>query len=488
LSRATYFELDYVKPGAGAAGTFRIRTTDWDGIIFDDTRFGDQAGQATSSAGIAPVTGSLGNLELSAPTAGSISIFNVAMTTIGEVEGTGKIMIYFPIGFEIEFVTLVSGGGRFWLSSNMTASATNTSGNCNITTVCGGGMVTVSGFERIAPGTLSFVLGNIRSPGAGTYTFLVETGDVSGFVIDKKTITIEVTPSIMTDLYLKVPNAGVEYEAIIELSSVGFTPQDGSLHLGFPAKTRFGLPSPFRLGSVGIKETGGVLSGLAPTLSLSGETVILSDLSALPPGPLSITLTGIRSPSSAESAPFLLQTLDANGLVLNQNPQALSVTPAIGLLREINMIFPPAGVQGNLNVTFATEGTLINDGKIKIFFPKQFDLPYIPIRAQFPGGVLGAGTILEVETDRTEKVVTVSVLGGIPKGLLHLQLHPITIPVGFGSGTFLIQTADPGHPDRVVDQVDYMLVNTAELGYNWDPALGVVNRKMDLLSSQSTIS
>ena len=225
-------------------------------------------------------------------------------------------------------------------------------------------MVTVSGFERIAPGTLSFVLGNIRSPGAGTYTFLVETGDVSGFVIDKKTITIEVTPSIMTDLYLKVPNAGVEYEAIIELSSVGFTPQDGSLHLGFPAKTRFGLPSPFRLGSVGIKAMGGVLSGLAPTLSLSGETVILSDLSALPPGPLSITLTGIRSPSSAESAPFLLQTLDANGLVLNQNPQALSVTPAIGLLREINMIFPPAGVQGNLNVTFATEGTLINDGKV----------------------------------------------------------------------------------------------------------------------------
>ena len=69
------------------------------------------------------MTGSLGNLELSAPTAGSISIFNVAMTTIGEasaacvldaigewcveqVEGTGKIMIYFPIGFEIEFVTL----------------------------------------------------------------------------------------------------------------------------------------------------------------------------------------------------------------------------------------------------------------------------------------------------------------------------------------------------------------------------------------------
>jgi len=300
--------------------------------------------------------------------------------------------------------------------------------------------------------------------------------------LTKKTITIEVTPSIMTDLYLKVPNAGVEYEAIIELSSVGFTPQDGSLHLGFPAKTRFGLPSPFRLGSVGIKAMGGVLSGLAPTLSLSGETVILSDLSALPPGPLSITLTGIRSPSSAESAPFLLQTLDANGLVLNQNPQALSVTPAIGLLREINMIFPPAGVQGNLNVTFATEGTLVNDGKIKIFFPNQFDLPYIPIRAQFPGGVLGAGTILEVETDRTEKVVTVSVLGGIPKGLLHLQLHPITIPVGFGSGTFLIQTADPGHPDRVVDQVDYMLVNTAELGYSWDPAMSVVNRQIDMMS------
>ena len=46
-----HFELDYVKPGAGATGTFRIRTTDWDGLIFDDTRFGDQAGQATSSAG-----------------------------------------------------------------------------------------------------------------------------------------------------------------------------------------------------------------------------------------------------------------------------------------------------------------------------------------------------------------------------------------------------------------------------------------------------
>ena len=34
--------------------------------------------------------------------------------------------------------------------------------------------------------------------------------------------------------------------------------------------------------------------------------------------------------------------------------------------------------------------------------------------------------------------------------LAHLLLQ---IPVGFGSGTFLIQTADPGHPDRVVDQV-----------------------------------
>jgi len=77
------------QPGAGAAGTFRIRTTDKDGIIIDDTRFGDQAGQATSSGGIAPVTGLLGGLELTAPTAGAISEFSVTMTTIGEVEGTG---------------------------------------------------------------------------------------------------------------------------------------------------------------------------------------------------------------------------------------------------------------------------------------------------------------------------------------------------------------------------------------------------------------
>jgi hypothetical protein len=397
-------------------------------------------------------------------------------------------MIYFPIGFEIEYVTLSNAGGRLWLSSNMTASASNTSGNCNLTTVCGGGMVTLSGFERIAPGTLTFALGNIRSPGAGTYTFLVETGDVSGFVIDQDTVNIDVTPTIMSDVQLFVPNAGVEYEATIELSNAGYTPLDGSLHLGFPSKTRFGLPSPFILGDVGIKELGGTLSGLSPTLTLSGETIILSDLSALPPGPISIVLTGIRSPSSAESAPFLLQTLDINGLVLNQNPQLLSVTPPIGQLQEISCVFPPAGVMGNMNISFATEGTLINDGKIKIFFPEQFDLPYIPINAQFPAGVLAADTILEVETDRVGRIVSVTVLGGIPKGLLHFQLYPITIPVGFGSGTFLFQTADPGTPDRVVDQVDYTLVNTAELGYNWDPTLGVSNRQVDVMVAPRSTS
>lgn len=479
-----HFELDYVKPGAGAAGTFMIRTTDNSGVIIDDTRFGDQAGQATSSTGIAPVTGSLGDLELAAPTAGAVSEFQVSMTTVGEVEGTGKILIYFPVGFEIAYVTLSGAGGRLWLSSNMTASANTTVLNCNITTTCGGGMVTVSGFERIAPGKLTFTLGNVRSPGAGTYTFLVETGDVSGFVIDQKTVTVEVAPSIMTETVLVVPNAGVEYEAIIEFSNVGYTPQDGQMHFGFPSKTRFGQPNPFRFGTVSIKELGGSLAGLSPVLTVFEQTVILSSLSPLPPGPVSITLKGVVSPSSAESAPFLLQTLDSNGLVLNQNPQLLSVTPPVGRLHELNIIFPPAGMKGNMNVSFATEGTIVNCGKIKIQFPDSFDLPYIPVTADHPSGVLDEDTTLEVHTDRVAKLVSVTVLGGIPKGLLRFQLYPITIPRGFSSGDFLIQTAEEGPPDRVVDQVDHTLINTAELNYNWDPELTVSG---DLIRSPADI-
>merc|ERR1712196_57302 len=315
--------------------------------------------------------------------------------TNGEVESTGRIMIYFPIGFEVWDATISQQTGRLWLSHAMTSTAVNGSnGNCNLTTVCGGGVVSVAGFERIAPGQLSFTMQGVRSPAVGTYSFKVETGDVSGFVIDQKTTTVTVTPSIMSDVFIEVQNAGIEGDVIMEFTNLGYTPQDGQLKLTLPSQTKFGLPSPFLLGDVSLLSYGGMLSS-APSLSKSGTTITLSNIAYLGPGKVTMVFSNVRSPGSAETSPFLLQTVDANGLVLNQNPELLTLTPPTGKLSTVSLLFPSPGKRGTMNVSFATEATLVDHGKVKIVFPESFDLPHIDIKAHSPGGVLGADTIMD---------------------------------------------------------------------------------------------
>jgi len=379
-----------VKPGSGTAGTFAIATSDSEGHLFDDTRFGDEAGPATSRAGIAPTFGALGEVALTSPLAGTVGGFVVQITTVGEVEADGKITMVFPAGFQIANATVHTPTGRLWLSQQLQVFSNQTGPLCMTATACGGGVIIVSNFKTIAPGELSFTLGNIRAPATGMRHFAVETGDVLGYTIDRALGGVQVSAATgrLTGVEVAVPAAGVQGDVEFGLSTSGQIPPDGSITIEFPSHTADGYPSAYVLGAVvlhrGEYQTEGVLTGNI-NVNVSGQVVTLSGFNLVATGTMQFTLRNIRSPGSAPSAGFIIRTHDALGRWIDTEDLA-SATPSIGTLTAVAVLLPQAGVTGAVNVSFATQGSILGAGKVKIQFPGGLLLP-----AAMTASLLGGG-------------------------------------------------------------------------------------------------
>ena len=108
--------------------------------------------------GIAPTFGSLAAVEMDMPTAGRSDDLVVQMTTIGEVEASGKLMISFPSGYDLTNAQASTPTGRLWLAESLQVEVNQTGVSCDIKTDCGGGILKVFGFKTIAPGQLTFTL------------------------------------------------------------------------------------------------------------------------------------------------------------------------------------------------------------------------------------------------------------------------------------------------------------------------------------------
>jgi len=390
------FKLGFVKPGSGTAGSFFIQTTDRDGNRFDDSRFGNEAGPATSEAGVAPTFGSLGSVGLFPPNAGSLGSMIVQMTTLGEVESSGKIMLTFPAGYDITGAQAVAPSGRLWLSTTMATFTNQTAASCALKTDCGGGIILVSGFKTIAPGALSFTLEGIRSPATGIRPFIVQTGDSLGFVIDQSTgVPVSASTGTLQEVFVRVQNAGVEGDVDFRFTTLGRVPPDGSIKITFPSHTASGYPAPFVLGAVSIYKPLGKLTGNL-AVSVTGQQVVISGLDVLYDGLLGFTLTNVRSPGSTASATFEIESSDANGLVLDKSPDNVTATPAIGQLYNVHLQVPLAGESGPLNVSFATQGTILGRGRIKILCPAGVKLLQ-PLRVSHAVGALSSATSFDVE-------------------------------------------------------------------------------------------
>ena len=89
---------------------------------------------------------------------------------------------------------------------------------------------------------------------------------------------------------------------------------------------------------------------------------------------LILTLTqfvckGIRSPASWASGLFDIRTVNAFDAAFDVTPANVSVVPASGTLYSVELLLPQAGRSGPINVSFATVGSVLHAGKIKVKLP-----------------------------------------------------------------------------------------------------------------------
>jgi len=308
-------------------------------------------------------------------------------------------------------------------------------------------------------------------PATGFRQFAVETGDALGFVIDGGGGGVQVTvpEGTLRLATVSVPKAGVMGDVSLTFSLVGRVPADGALKIELPGATSRGHPSPFVLGDISVYQLAGALSGASDTavVSVTDRVVTLTGLGQLEPGPLALTLRNVRSPGSQLSAPFVVTTTDSGGRVFDRSPANLTVTPSTGRLYSVSVVLPMAGVTGPVNVSFATEGSVLGTGKIRVGFPRGFQLP-TSLSVGHASGVLPEDTPLEVEVDRDTNTAVVLVHGPIPQGWLSLQLTDVTTPVGLSAGVFQLSTTDFGTPDRVFDKAVHALVNPVDLQMWWN--------------------
>jgi len=401
------------------------------------------------------------------------------MVTNGVVENTGKLILIFPTGYDISSGVALNPTGRLWLASAMVTTPNQTLPSCALATVCGGGMLVMSGFEVIAPGPLSFEIKDVRSPPIGARSITLYTGDVRGFVIDTKTISV--TPAMGTiqhvfgTPFVRVPNAGIEGDVDFFFATQGRVPPDGMIKITFPSTTEGGYPSPFVLGTVTMYK----ISGLIPSAgsinsAVVGQTVILTGFRLLEPGNIGFSLRGITSPGSSKSSSFIIKTTDANGLVYDQTTNVF-VTPSINQLYSVDIKVPLSGERGPCNISFATQASIPGRGKLKIKFPSGIQLDK-SMTATNIGGVLASGSpVLVVEVEPYTNTVIVNVHGSIKKGWLSFQLNQVTTDIGVGAGVFYLSTSDYGLPDRVFDEATHSLINPVDTQTWWDgDAVGAV--------------
>jgi hypothetical protein len=225
------------------------------------------------------------------------------------------------------------------------------------------------------------------------------------------------------------------------------------------------------VGAASIYDVSGVLVG-NPALpaaerlkvSIVGQTVAITGFELLPPGRISFTIKNIRSPGSAPSGLFDIRTTDALGQAYDTCPPNVTVVPAMGQLYTVQLLLPMAGETGPINVSFATQGTVMGSGKIKIKFPLSFTLPSAMVASK-PGGVLSPKAALQTEIELGSNTVIVHVSDAIPQGWLSFQLESIRTPLGMAAGNFEISTWDFGKPERIYDTVVHRLVNPVDLDY-----------------------
>jgi hypothetical protein len=365
------FKLGFVKPGSGTHGTFYISTTDVDGALFDDSRYGDEAGPATSLVGIAPTFGSLGSVVLDLPTAGRADPFLVKMVSVGEVESSGKIMLTLPQGYDLTNAKAILPTGRLWLATSLQVQVNQTGVSCSTNSTCGGGILMIHGFKTIATGELSFTLTGVRSAAQGVQSLNVETGDSLGFVIDRL-LNIKMSPpaGYLRSVAVSIPGAGVEGDVSIAMTAFGQVPPDGSILINFPTKSLSGHPSKFVVGDSTIY----AVTGLTPqdvtqglTVTHAGQQVRITGFTKIAEmSRISFVIRNIRSPASWSSGLFDIRTVNAFDAAFDVAPPNVTLVPKQGALYSVELSLPAAGKSGPLNVSFATTGTVLHAGKIKV--------------------------------------------------------------------------------------------------------------------------
>jgi len=118
-------------------------------------------------------------------------------------------------------------------------------------------------------------------------------------------------------------------------------------------------------------------------------------------------------------------------------------------------------------LSFATQGTILGRGRIKILCPAGVKLLQ-PLRVSHAVGALSSATSFDVEVEPYSRLVIVNVHGSISKGYLSFQLNEIFTPIGLAAGTFEISTTDYGNPDRIFDSAVHHLINPVDLENWWD--------------------
>jgi len=325
----------------------------------------------------------------------------------------------------------------------------------------------------VAPGELSVAISGVRSPGTGSRSFVIETGDSMGYVIDlDPNVTVSAPSGTMTNLAVEVQAAGVSGDVQIELTTTGQVPPDGTLEIVLPARTYGGYPSPFVPGAVGIYQQSGMIAADTLNVAVSGQTVILSGFdSALQPGAMSFTLQNVRSPGSILSESFTFQSRDSDGNLIDvvSGEDSIGATPRTNELYSTSVRIPNSGHTGAVNVSFATVGTVLSGGKIRVGFPKGFVLPSDMAVTMLSTSVVSRDTDVDVTVDVATNAAVVGVHGDIPQGFVAFTLHDVTTPVGLSAVAFEISTSDSGgFPDRVFDRVVHRLVNPVDLEVWWD--------------------
>ncbi|TMW57441.1 hypothetical protein Poli38472_003366 [Pythium oligandrum] len=157
-------------------------------------------------------------------------------------------------------------------------------------------------------------------------------------------------------------NAGATDSVDVEFTTGLTTPVDGALVVIFPSN--------FYIASTSLSNPNGI--DLASTATVSGTSVTIAVVNnALPPGPISFTLSGVTSPGEGTTGRYGIRTLDTSGTIIEAvgNVAASVLTRTTLTTAGLTFSTLAAGAAAQFTVSLRTDVLLRVGSLIELQFP-----------------------------------------------------------------------------------------------------------------------